>query len=31
LQIKITKALVEKLSKKFDIPSESIHYPHDWL
>ena len=31
LQIKITKALAEKLSKKFDIPSESIHYPHDWL
>jgi hypothetical protein len=31
LQIKITKALAKRLSKKFDIPSESIHYPHDWL
>ncbi|HIJ52848.1 MAG TPA: hypothetical protein HPP66_06795 [Planctomycetes bacterium] len=30
LQIKRTEALVEQLCRKFDIQSESIHYPNDW-
>jgi hypothetical protein len=30
LQIEMTETLVEKLCGKFDIPSESIHYPSDW-
>ncbi len=30
MQIEITEALVEGLCRKFDIQSESIHYPSDW-
>jgi len=30
MQIEITGALVEGLCRKFDIQSESIHYPGDW-
>lgn len=30
LQIKMTEALVEGLCSKFDIQSESIHYPGGW-
>jgi hypothetical protein len=30
LQIKTTEALVEQLCSKFDIRSESIHYPGNW-
>ena len=30
LQIRRTEALAEELCRKFDIRSESIHYPNDW-
>ena len=30
MQIEITEALAEGLCRKFDIQSESIHYPDDW-
>ena len=30
MQIEMTEALVKGLCRKFDIQSESVHYPDDW-